>query len=68
MRAIVTTIIIGIGLGLMLISYVALATPACSDGIACSDPVVPFAAGLIVLGLIIAFSSAIFYSVYKGKE
>ena len=67
MRAIVTTIIIVAGLGLMLISYVAFATPSCNDAIACSEPVVPFAAGLIVLGLIVAISSAIFYSVYKGK-
>jgi hypothetical protein len=68
MRTVVTTLMIVVGLGLMIVSYTALATPACNTSVACSNPVVPFAAGIFVLGIVIAFSSAIFYSVYKGTE
>jgi hypothetical protein len=68
MRNLVTTIMIAVGLGLMILSYTVLATPVCNDSIACSDPRVSFAAGIFVLGIVITFSSAIFYSVYKGAE
>jgi hypothetical protein len=68
MRTVVTTLMIVVGLGLMIVSYTALAAPACNTSVACSNPVVPFAAGIFVLGIVIAFSSAIFYSVYKGAE
>jgi len=68
MRAIVTTIMIVVGIGLMIISYTALATPACNTSVDCSDPRVAFASGIFVLGIVIAFSSAIFYSVYKGAK
>ncbi len=68
MRKIVTTSMILAGLGLMVVSYVFLATPSCNTSVACSDPVVPFASALFVLGILIAFSSGIFYSVYKGKS
>jgi hypothetical protein len=68
MRMLVTTIMIVVGLGLMIISYAALATPVCNTSVDCSDPTVAFASGIFVLGIVIAFSSAIFYSVYKGPE
>jgi drug/metabolite transporter (DMT)-like permease len=66
MRAIVTTIMIVVGVGIMILSYTVLATPVCNDSIACSNPNVAFATGIFVLGIVIAFSSAIFYAVYKG--
>ena len=68
MRTLITTIMIVVGLGLMIISYTALAAPTCNISVECSDPRVPFAAGIFVLGVVAAFSSAIFYSVYKGAE
>jgi hypothetical protein len=68
MRTLVTTTMIVAGLGLMIISYTTLATPTCNVSVECSDPRVAFAAGIFVLGIVTAFSSAIFYSVYKGAE
>jgi hypothetical protein len=68
MRMLVTAIMIVVGLGLMIISYTALATPVCNTSVDCSDPAVAFASGIFVLGIVVAFSSAIFYSVYKGPE
>jgi hypothetical protein len=68
MRTTITTVIILVGLGLMVVSYVFLATPSCNGSLKCSDPIVPFASALFVLGILIAFSSGIFYSVYKGKS
>lgn len=68
MRTLGTTIMIVVGIGLMVVSYTALATPACSTSVDCSNPTVPFAAGIFVLGIVVAFSSAIFYSVYKATK
>lgn len=67
-RTVITTLMILIGAGLMVVSYVFLATPACNTAVSCSNPVMPFAAGIFVLGIVVAFSSGIFYSVYKGGE
>ncbi|NOX24355.1 MAG: hypothetical protein GXP36_14860 [Actinobacteria bacterium] len=68
MRRYVTTIMIVAGLGLMILSYTAMATPQCNTSVACSNPKVSFAAGVFILGIVIAFSSAVFYSVYKGTK
>ncbi|MFV1970949.1 MAG: hypothetical protein ACC683_08115 [Acidimicrobiia bacterium] len=67
-RTIVTSLLILVGVGLMVVSYAFLATPTCNTSVACSNPVVPFSAGIFVLGILIAFSSGVFYSVYKGSE
>lgn len=67
-RSIITGIIILVGIGLMVVSFFFLGTPNCNTSVACSDPKVPFAAGLFVLGIVIAYSSGIFYSVYKGQK
>lgn len=67
-RTIVTTLMVLVGLGLMVVSYVFLATPTCNTSIACSNPVMPFSAGIFVVGILIAFTSGIFYTVYKGSE
>ena len=67
-RTIVTSLMILVGIGLMVVSYAFLATPVCNTSVACSNPVVPFSAGIFVLGILIAFSSGVFYSVYKGSE
>jgi len=68
MRSLVTTIMIVVGVGLMVVSYTALATPTCNTSIECSNPIVKFAAAIFVLGIVVAFSSAVFYSVYKGDK
>ncbi|GBE25867.1 hypothetical protein BMS3Bbin02_02157 [bacterium BMS3Bbin02] len=68
MRKIVTTLMILVGFGLMVLSYTALGTPQCNTSVACSNPRVAFAAGIFVVGIVVAFSSAIFYSVYKGPR
>jgi len=68
MRRYVTTIMIVAGLGLMILSYTAMATPQCNTSVACSNPKVSFAAGVFILGIVIAFSSAVFYSVYKETK
>jgi hypothetical protein len=67
-RTIVTTLMILVGVGLMVVSYAFLATPACNTSVACSNPIVPFSAGIFVLGILIAFSSGVFYTVYKDSE
>ncbi len=67
-RTIVTSLMVLLGVGIMVVSYAFMATPACNTSVACSNPPVPFAAGIFVLGILIAFSSGIFYTVYKGRK
>ena len=67
-KTFITTLMILVGVGLMVVSYVFLATPVCNTSVTCRNPVVPFAPGIFVLGIIIAFSSGIFHSVYKGRK
>ncbi len=66
-RSLVTVLMILIGTGLMVVSYFFLATPTCNTTVECSNPEVAYAAGIFVVGILIAFSSGIFYSVYKGR-
>jgi len=67
-RTIVTSLMVLLGVGIMVVSYAFMATPACNTSVVCSNPPVPFAAGIFVLGILIAFSSGIFYTVYKGRK
>ncbi len=67
-RGWITTAIAVVGVGLMVVSYLFWTTPACNTTVACSNPRVPFAAGIFVLGVLIAFSAGAFYSVYKGGK
>ncbi len=68
MRRTVTILMIGVGLTLTVVSYFFWATPWCATSVSCSNPRVPWTAALVVLGILIAFSAAIFYTVYKGRE
>lgn len=68
MRRIVTVLLIVAGLGLMAVSYFGLAAPWCATSVGCSDPRLPWAASLVVLGILIAISASIFYSVYRDDE
>ncbi len=67
-RRIGTTLFIVVGLALMAVTYFLWATPVCNDSIECSNPNVQFSAAIFVLGVILVFSSAVFYVVYKGEE
>lgn len=67
-RGIVTMLMIVIGLGLMVWSYFFGAAPWCVDELRCSSPRVDWSPGLFVLGVVIAFSSAIYYEVAKEKR
>ncbi|GIU92759.1 MAG: hypothetical protein KatS3mg011_1665 [Acidimicrobiia bacterium] len=62
---IVTWTMIAVGVVLMVVSYFFLATPWCNTAVECSNPRVPFAPAIFVLGVLIAFSSAVYYAVAK---
>jgi hypothetical protein len=68
MRRIVTILMILVGLALMAVSYFRWAAPWCATSVGCSDPRLPWAASLVVLGILIAISASIFYAVYKGDD
>lgn len=61
MRRSITLLMITGGLGLMTVSYFLLAAPWGASGVRNSDPRVPFAAALFVLGVVICFLSAVVY-------
>jgi len=67
-RGIVTTLMIVIGVGLMIWSYFFGAAPLCTDGIRCSNPRVEWSPALFVLGVVLAFSSAVYYEVARDKR
>ena len=67
-RRVGTSLFIVTGLALMTLTYFLWAAPVCNDSIECSEPNVQFSAALFVLGVILVFSSAVFYVVYKGEE
>ena len=66
-RGVVTIIMILVGVGLMVWSYLFAAAPFCADELRCSSPRVEWSPGLFVLGVVIAFSSAIYYEVAKDR-
>ncbi len=66
-RGLVTISMIVVGVGLMIWSYLFGAAPWCSDELRCSNPRVEWAPALFVLGVVIAFSSAIYYEVAKDR-
>ena len=67
-RRIVTMTMIVIGIALMVWAYFFAATPWCADALRCSSPRVEWSPAVFVLGVIIAFSSAIYYEVAKDKQ
>ena len=67
-RGVITIAMIVIGLLLMGYAYFIGAAPWCANDISCSNPTVEWSAALFVLGVIVAFSSAIYYEVAKGKQ
>lgn len=67
-RGIVTLTMIVLGAALMVWAYFFAAAPWCVDELRCSSPRVEWSPAVFVLGVIIAFSSAIYYEVAKDKR
>lgn len=67
-RGRITLMMILAGLALMIFAYFFGAAPWCIGDVACSDPRVPWSPAIFVLGVIVAFTSAIYYEVAKDKE
>ncbi len=59
---------IAFGAVLGIVSYFWLATPWCNDSIACSNPRIEWAAGLFVLSVLVAFSSAAYYVIVRDRR
>lgn len=68
MRRTVAILMILAGVALTAVSYFLWAAPWCATSVGCSDPRVPWASGLVVAGVLLAFSSAIFYVVYGEDD
>lgn len=67
-RGLITTAMILIGLGLMAFAYFFGAAPWCVESVECSNPRIEWSPLIFVVGVITAFSSAVYYEVAKGDE
>ena len=67
-RGIVTTSMIVVGVALMVLSYFGGAAPWCATGVECSNPRLEWSPAIFVAGVILAFSSAIYYEVAKDRK
>jgi len=68
MRRVLTfTFLLG-GLGLMVATYFFGAAPWCAEKVECSNPRLEWSSVLFVLGILLAFASAIVYSVMEGRS
>lgn len=68
-RTAITSLMVIVGLALMTVSYFALSAPlgrAVSP--AFSDPRIPFAPGLFIIGLMATFLAAVVYELLPDKE
>ena len=68
MRRSLTIGMIATGLALMIISYFVLAAPWGADSVANSDPRMPFAPLVYVLGVVMAFGSALVYEMLPDRD
>jgi len=66
MRRTITTVTIVIGVALMLLGYF-LAAPWGADTVANSDPRMPFAPAIFVLGVVTVFASALVYELIPNR-
>jgi drug/metabolite transporter (DMT)-like permease len=55
------------GVVLMVWAYFFGAAPWCASGVECSNPRVEWAPALFVLGVIVAFSAALYYSMARDR-
>ena len=67
-RSVITILMIVVGLLLMVLAYFLGAAPWCADSVECSNPRLEWSPAIFVLGVIVAFSSAIYYEVAKDKK
>ncbi len=67
MRRLLTVGMIVGGLVLMILSYFFLAAPWGAETVANSNPRVPFAPGLFVLGVMLVFGSAVVYELLPDR-
>lgn len=67
MRRTLTLVFLIGGVALMVVSYFFLATPWGTTGVEFSNPRLPFAPVLFLIGVLAALSSAIVYEVYPGR-
>jgi len=67
-RGFVTILIIAVGVSMMILAYFFGAAPWCADAVECSNPRLEWSPAIFVLGVIVAFSSAIYYEVAKDKK
>jgi drug/metabolite transporter (DMT)-like permease len=57
-----------VGVVLMVWSYFYGAAPWCATGVECSNPRIEWTPGLFVLGVLLSFSSALYYSIARDRE
>ena len=58
-RDIVTISMIAVGVVLMVVSYFFWAAPWCANAVECSNPRLEWSPAIFVMGVILAFSSAV---------
>lgn len=68
MRRTITVVMIVGGLALMALSYFVWAAPWGTETVANSNPRVPFAPLLFVLGVMLAFGSAVVYELLPDRQ
>ncbi len=68
MRRTATIVMAVAGVALVLVSYFLLAAPWGAKSVANSNPRLPFAPLLLVLGIMIAFLSAVVYELMPERE
>jgi hypothetical protein len=52
----------------MILAYFIGGAPWCADAVECSNPRIEWSPAIFVLGVVVAFSSAIYYEVAKDKK
>ena len=67
-RAAITWLSVVIGLALMSVSYFFLAAPWGAAGVRNSDPRVPFAPGIFVIGVMLVFGGALLYELLPDRR
>jgi len=66
-RGLVAVSMVVAGLVLMVFAYFFGAAPWCVDGVDCSNPRLQWSPAIFVLGVVLAFSSALYYEIARDK-
>ena len=61
-------LMIVLGIGLMAAAYLFGAAPWCADEVRCADPRFDWSPTVFVLGVVVAFSSALLYEIARGRR